>query len=89
MSNSVVICNNLSIPEGSAHGLIVHVRLVLVFAPEFGHGLRVDQLEDALLPLCPLNVFGAGVPILQKVQQKLPQVGAVYKHTETYTKIIF
>ena len=46
-----------------------------MFAPQLGHGLRVHQLEDALLPLGPLDVPGTGVFVLEKVQQELPQVG--------------
>ena len=52
-------------PESSSHGLIVHVRLVLVFAPQLRNSLRVHQLEDAFFPLRPLDVFGTGVFVLQ------------------------
>lgn len=71
------------VPQRSAHGLVVHVGLVLVLAPQFGHGLGVDQLEDALLPLHPLDVPGAGVLILQQLQQELPQVGGVTCREDT------
>ena len=43
------------LPEGSAHGLVVHVGLVLVEPPQPGHRLAVHQLEDALLPVGPLD----------------------------------
>lgn len=64
-------------PEGSAHSLIVHVRLVLVFPPQSGHSFGVNQLENAFVPLHPLDVPGAGAFVLQQLQQKLPQVGGV------------
>lgn len=75
------------VPQRSAHGLVVHVGFVLVFAPQFGHGLGVDKLEDALLALHPLDVPGAGVLILQQLQQELPQVGGVAwrEHTQSRT----
>lgn len=64
-------------PQGSAHGLVIHVRLVLVFAPQFGNGLGVDQLENAFIPLHPFDVPGTGVFVLQQLQQELPQIGGV------------
>lgn len=72
-------------PQGSAHGLVIHVRLVLVFPPQFGHGLGVDQLENALLPLHPLDVPGTGVFVLQQLQQELPQIGGVALRTHSTT----
>ena len=51
---------NLSLsisPESSAHGLVVHVRLVLVETPQSGDRLAVHQLEDSLLSVCPFDVL--------------------------------
>lgn len=62
------------LPECPAHRLIVHVRLVLLLPPQFGHCLRIHQLEDAFLSLGPLDVLGAGVPVLQKCEEEFPQV---------------
>lgn len=70
-----ILCGNS--PQGSAHGLIIHIRLVLVLPPQSGHRFGVNQLENALLPLHPLDVPGTGVFVLQQLQQKLPQVGGV------------
>ena len=56
----------LSLPESSTHGLVVHVGLVLVQPPEPGHGLAVHQLEDALLPVAPLDELGTAVFILKQ-----------------------
>ena len=54
------------LPESPAHGLVVHVRLVLVEAPEAGHRLTVHQLEDPLLPVAPLDELGAALLVLGK-----------------------
>ena len=64
------------ISQSSAHGLVVHVWFVLVKAPEPGHGLAVDQLEDALLPVDPLDVGWTAGGGLEEGQQELPEVGA-------------
>ena len=52
-------------PQGSAHRLVVHVRLVLVEAPQPGHRLAVHQLEDALLPVGPLDELGTTLFVLE------------------------
>lgn len=62
------------IAQGAAHGLVVHVWLVLVQAPESRHRLRVDQLEHALLAVRPLDEARAVLAVLQQLQQELPQV---------------
>lgn len=62
------------VPERPSHGLVVHVGLVLVQAPEAGDSLGVDQLEDTLLTVGPLDVAGAVITILQQLQQEFPQV---------------
>lgn len=56
-----------------------------MFPPQFGHSFGIDQFEDALFPLHPLDVAGTGVFILQQLQQELPQVGGVTwrKHNKT------
>lgn len=46
-------------------------------APESGDSLGVHQLEDAAFAVRPLDVSGAGFPILQQLQQELPQVRCV------------
>ena len=62
-------------PESSAHGLIVHVRLVLMKSPQPGDRLTVHQLEDSLLSVAPLYKLWAAVLVLEQLQQELPQVG--------------
>ena len=54
------------LPESSTHGLVVHVWLVLVQPPQPGHRLAVHQLEDALLPVAPLDELGTAVFILEQ-----------------------
>ena len=53
-----------------------------MFAPQSGHSLGVDQFEDALLSLHPLDISGAGVLILQQLQQELPEIGGVSYRTQ-------
>ena len=65
------------ISESAAHGLVVHVWLVLVEPPKPGHGLGVHQLEDAPRPVGPLDVARARLQVLEKLQQELPQVRRV------------
>lgn len=43
-------------------------------APESGDGLRVDQLEDTLLPVGPLDKTRAALLVLQQLEQELPEV---------------
>lgn len=68
-------------PERSAHGFVVHIRLVFVLAPQLGDSLGVHQLKNALFSLCPFDVFGTGVFVLQQGQEELPQVDSItYKN---------
>lgn len=62
------------LPQCPPHRLVVHVRLVLLLPPQLGHSFGVHQLKDALLSLGPLDILRAGVPVLQKREEELPQV---------------
>lgn len=53
------------IAEGTTHGLVVHVWLVLVEAPESRDGFAVDQLEDASFSIRPLDIARAVFSILE------------------------
>ena len=44
------------VSESSAHGLVVHVGLVLVETPQSGDRLAVHDLEDSPVPVQPLDV---------------------------------
>jgi len=65
------------ISESSAHGLVVHVRLVLVKPPQPGDGLAVHDLEDPPVSVQPLDVVGTVGGGLEQRQEELPQVGVV------------
>lgn len=62
------------IAQCPAHRFVVHIRLVLVYAPEPRDRLAVDQLEDAPLAIRPLDVARTILVVLQQLQQELPQV---------------
>ena len=53
------------VSQSSPHGLIVHVRLVLVETPQSGHRLAVHQLENTLLSVTPLDELWTTVFILE------------------------
>ena len=69
------------IPQRPAHGLVVHVRLVLVEPPQPGHRLAVHQLEDPLLPVRPLDELRAAVFVLGMglVRRNYEKIGAYLK----------
>ena len=52
------------IPQSSAHGLVVHVRLVLMKSPQSGDRLTVHQLEDSLLSVAPLYKLWTAIFVL-------------------------
>ena len=54
------------ISESSAHGLVVHVRFVLMEPPQSGDRLAVHQLEDPLLSVCPFDVLWTTFFVLDK-----------------------
>ncbi|KAF3851958.1 hypothetical protein F7725_005313 [Dissostichus mawsoni] len=78
-------CSSMSEGGGtrSVHQVLGGRQVCLVVVDDhdvFGHvfellgdGLGVHQFEDALLPLGPLDVAGAGVLVLEEVQQELPE----------------
>ena len=51
-------------PESSAHGLIVHVRLVLMKSPQPRDRLAVHQLEDSLLSVAPFYKLWTAIFVL-------------------------
>ena len=56
------------LPESPAHGLVVHVRLVLVHPPQPGDCLAVHQLEHSFLTVTPLDELGATLRVLPRVR---------------------
>ena len=65
------------ISESSAHGLVVHVRLVLVETPQSGDRLAVHNLEDPPVSVHPLDVVRTVGGGLEQGQQELPKVRVV------------
>ena len=61
----IIIKGKTILPKRSAHSFVVHIRLVLMEAPEPGDGLAVHQLEDALLPVGPLDELGTTLFVLK------------------------
>ena len=59
------------LPESSAHGLIVHVGLVLMKSPQSGDGLTGDQLEDSLLSVAPLYKLWTAIFVLDDIESYL------------------
>ena len=43
--------------------------------PQPRYRLGIDQLEDALVSICPLDEPGAAFLVLEQLEQELPQVG--------------
>lgn len=65
------------LPYGSAQLVVVHLGLVLPFAPQLGHPHRILDLEHAALLVQPPDhggVRAAGVHLLQELLEELPQV---------------
>jgi hypothetical protein len=63
------------LPECSAHGFVVHIRLVLMQTPESGDSFGIDQLEHSLFAVGPLDEPWTRFLILKKLEQELPKVG--------------
>jgi len=61
-------------PQSAAHCFIVHIRLVLVNAPQTWDGLRVDELKDATLSVDPSDIAWTVVGVLQQLKQEFPEV---------------
>ena len=62
------------VSESSAHGLVVHVRLVLVESPQSGDRLAVHDLEDSPVSVQPLDVVRTVGGGLEEGRQELPEV---------------
>ena len=77
------------IPESSAHGLIVHIWLVLVHPPQPGHSLAVHNLKNSSLSVQPLDVLGAAGGRLQEGQKELPQVRTAATFRATVVRMGF
>lgn len=63
-------------PHGPAQFLIRHATVFLLLAPQLGHGLGPQKLENALLPVLPLHEALVELRVDEDVPDELPQVGA-------------
>lgn len=62
------------VPQGPSHRLVVHIGLVLVHPPQPRHRLGIHQFKHPLLPVRPFDIPRTVLPVLQQLQQKLPQI---------------
>ena len=65
------------ISQSSPHGLVVHVRLVLVESPQPGDRLAVHDLEDPPVSVQPLDLVRTVGWRLEEGEEELPQVRVV------------
>ena len=64
-------------PESSAHGLVIHVWLVLVKSPQSGDRFAVHDLKDAPVSVQPLDVVRTVRRGLKQREEELPEVRIV------------
>ena len=64
----------LALPEGAAEFLVVHGGAVFLGAPHVCHLVRLDDAEDPLGAVLPLDQLRAVSRVVQQVEQELPQV---------------
>ncbi|CAH4035221.1 unnamed protein product [Pieris brassicae] len=62
------------VTQGAAHGLVVHIWLVLVETPQPRYRFRVHEFKHAFLAVCPLDVPWAVFPVLKEFQKELPKI---------------
>lgn len=62
--------------ERSREFVVVHGRAVLPLAPERGNSVGVDNLEDAPLPIQPVDAARVHVRGQEQLLHELPQVNA-------------
>ena len=66
---------HLCSPHGPAQLLVGHAAVLLLLAPHLSHGLRLDELEDAVAPVLPLHEPLVLLGVDQDVPDELPQMG--------------
>lgn len=64
-----------SSPHGPAQLLIGHVAVLFLLAPQLGHSLGAQELEDAFMPILPLHEALIELWVDEDVPDELPQVG--------------
>lgn len=63
-------------PHSAAEFFIGHAGVLLLLAPHLGHGLGLEELEDALVAVLPLHQALVPLGVDQDVSDEFPQVGA-------------
>lgn len=76
-------------PHGPAQLLIGHVAVFLLLAPQLGHSLRAQELENTLVPVLPFHEAFVELRVDEDVPDELPQVGASggYKATSLQSAV--
>lgn len=68
------------VPKCSAHLVVIHRQMVLLYAPESGETGRIDDLEYTGLPALPRNVVSISLRgVVQQLLQEVPEKSAVCK----------
>jgi len=62
------------LPQRSRQLVVVHRRPVFPLAPQVRHPDRVDDLEDALVAVHPVDAAGVKVWLVQELLHELPKV---------------
>lgn len=63
-------------PHGAAELLVGHAAVLFLLSPQVSHGLRLEELEDALTAVLPLHQALVLLWVDQDVPDELPQVGS-------------
>ena len=64
----------LVLPEGAAEFLVVHGGAVFLGPPHVRHLVGLDDAEDSLGAVLPLDQLRVTGRVVQQVEQELPQV---------------
>lgn len=67
---------NIISPHGAAQLLVRHTAVLLLLAPHLGHGLGLEELEDAFVAVLPLHQTLVLLGVDQDVADEFPQVGS-------------
>lgn len=74
--NTFLVRHIMCSPHSTAEFFICHTGVLLLLAPHLGHGLRLEELEDALVAVLPLHQTLVLLRVDQDISDKFPQVSA-------------